>query len=102
MARIRIEDYGLGFSEEKLAQFKQPLVSFPALVDDSLLRLTFVKHMIQNLGGQVNIRNTGRGLEVVMTLPVTASTSLTQTQERLPAATQIGEKAQPTVEKINS
>jgi signal transduction histidine kinase len=98
--RVRIEDYGLGVAEEQIAQFKQPLTSFPTLVDDSLLRLAFVKHMIQNLEGTLDIRNTGRGLEVLMTLPIATSSALTQTQERLPSVTQIGGKAKETLEKV--
>jgi signal transduction histidine kinase len=102
MARVRIEDYGLGFAKEQIAQLKQPLTSFPVLVDDSLLRLTFVRHMIQNLGGQMDIRKTDRGLEVIMTLPVVTSTSPTLIQEYSLTATQINSKVEPVTEKVNS
>ena len=79
LVRIRVEDYGAGLSEEHLQLLKQPLFQLPDTAPDRVLRLAFVRHILISLEGGFDIRNTGHGLEVVMTLPVT-EVSLSSTQ----------------------
>jgi hypothetical protein len=79
LARVRIEHYGFGLPEKDIEQLRQPLYSLPASADDTLVRLAFVQHVISNLEGTLEVRNTARGLEAVMTLPVAeVSPRLTQ------------------------
>jgi signal transduction histidine kinase len=79
LARVRIEEYGSGLSDEALEHLKKPFFRLPKNADQNVLRLAFVKHIVMSLGGVLDIRNTARGLEVLMTLPVD-EVSLSSTQ----------------------
>lgn len=76
MARLRIEHDGLELPEPILKHLQQPLALLPDDADDDVLRLAFTRHIVVNLSGRLDIRNTSRGLEVIMDLPMVLSDSL--------------------------
>ncbi len=94
LARIRVEDFGTALPEDYLQLLKQPLFQLPDVAPDRVLRLAFVRHILNSLEGTLEIRNIDRGIEVVMTLPVT-EVSLSSTQINIPRQTKA-----PTIVKI--
>jgi signal transduction histidine kinase len=91
LVRIRIEDYGKGLPEEHLNLLKQPLFQLPDRVPDRVLRLAFVRHILDSFGGGFDGRNTEFGLEVVITLAV-AEISQSSTQISNPRLTKTPDK----------
>jgi signal transduction histidine kinase len=68
--RVRVEDEGEGVPEEMLDKLTHTFFRLSSTVEGSGLGLAFVKHIVRTFEGELDLRNTGRGLEVVLTLPV--------------------------------
>lgn len=67
--RVRVEDQGEGVPEELLDKLTHTFFRLANHVEGSGLGLAFVKHMVRTFGGDLHLRNTGTGLEVILTLP---------------------------------
>lgn len=68
--RVRVEDQGEGVPEELLDKLTHTFFRLSSSVEGSGLGLAFVKHIVRTFEGELELRNTGTGLEVVLTLPV--------------------------------
>jgi signal transduction histidine kinase len=68
--RVRVEDQGEGVPEEMLDKLTHTFFRLSSTVEGSGLGLAFVKHIVRTFEGELDLRNTGTGLEVVLTLPV--------------------------------
>ena len=68
--RVRVEDEGEGVPEETLDKLTHTFFRLSSTVEGSGLGLAFVKHIVRTFDGELELRNTGTGLEVVLTLPV--------------------------------
>lgn len=71
---VRVRDEGGGVPEAQLDSLTHTFFRLSKNVEGSGLGLAFVKHIVRTLGGQLELRNTDRGLEVALTLPKTAAT----------------------------
>jgi signal transduction histidine kinase len=68
--QVRVEDEGEGVPEEVLDKLTHTFFRLSSTVEGSGLGLAFVKHIVRTFEGELELRNTGTGLEVVLTLPV--------------------------------
>ncbi len=66
---VCVRDQGGGVPEALLDKLTHTFFRLSNTVEGSGLGLAFVKHIIRTLGGTLELRNTGAGLEVTLTLP---------------------------------
>lgn len=68
--RVRVEDQGEGVPEEMIDKLTHTFFRLSSTVEGSGLGLAFVKHIVRTFDGDLNLKNTGTGLEVILTLPI--------------------------------
>jgi signal transduction histidine kinase len=68
--RVRVEDQGEGVPDEMIDKLTHTFFRLSSTVGGSGLGLAFVKHIVRTFDGEMHLRNTGTGLEVILTLPV--------------------------------
>jgi signal transduction histidine kinase len=68
--RVRVEDQGEGVPEEMIDKLTHTFFRLSSTVEGSGLGLAFVKHIVRTFDGDMHLKNTGTGLEVVLVLPV--------------------------------
>ncbi len=68
--QVRVEDQGDGVPEELLDKLTHTFFRLSSSVEGSGLGLAFVKHIVRTFGGDLKLRNTSTGLEVMLILPI--------------------------------